>query len=106
MTPRFHRSAEMELAAAVGIGESRVAGLGADLLNEVEGVVSLSVRPARYRRTAGSSPAPVPFESIPLRHQLSSRGGHSAHPRDRAPATAARLLEREKVTSNYRLARP
>jgi len=41
MTPRFHRSAEMELAAAVEIGESRAAGLGIDLLNEVERVVSL-----------------------------------------------------------------
>ena len=41
MTPWFHRSAEMELAAAVGIGETRAAGLGLDLLNEVERVVSL-----------------------------------------------------------------
>ena len=41
MTPRFHRAAELELAAAVRTGEARARGLGRDLLNEVERVVTL-----------------------------------------------------------------
>ena len=41
MTPRFHPAAELELAAAMRIGESRAIGLGRDLLGEVERVVAL-----------------------------------------------------------------
>jgi toxin ParE1/3/4 len=41
MTPRFHRAAELELAAAMRTGETRALGLGRDLLNEVERVVAL-----------------------------------------------------------------
>ena len=41
MTPRFHRAAELELAAAMRTGEARALGLGRDLLNEVERVVAL-----------------------------------------------------------------
>ena len=41
MTPRFHRAAEHELAAAMRTGEARATGLGLDLLSEVERVVSI-----------------------------------------------------------------
>ena|SRR6267154_3551567 len=41
MTPRFHRAAELELAAAMRTGESRASGLGVDLVSEVERVVAL-----------------------------------------------------------------
>ena len=41
MTPRFHRAAELELAAAMRTGEARASGLGRELLNEVERVVAL-----------------------------------------------------------------
>jgi toxin ParE1/3/4 len=41
MTPRFHRAAEEELAAAMEVGEARATGLGTDLLHEVRRVVDL-----------------------------------------------------------------
>lgn len=41
MIVRFHRAAELELTAAVKTGEERAAGLGAELLDEVERVVAL-----------------------------------------------------------------
>jgi len=40
MIVRFHRSAERELAAAMEMGEARSAGLGRDLLEEVERAVA------------------------------------------------------------------
>ncbi len=41
MIARFHRAAELELAAAMEVGEERGRGLGDDLLDEVERVVAL-----------------------------------------------------------------
>jgi len=41
MIARFHRAAELELAAAMNDGEERATGLGAELLDEVERVVAL-----------------------------------------------------------------
>ena len=41
MIPRFHPTAERELAAAMEVGEKRSSGLGEDLLDEVERVVAL-----------------------------------------------------------------
>jgi len=41
MTPEFHPAAEMELAAAVKIGDERSAGLGGDLMTEVRRVMPL-----------------------------------------------------------------
>jgi toxin ParE1/3/4 len=41
MTPRFHPAAERELAAAINVGETRGAGLGLELLQEVRRVVAM-----------------------------------------------------------------
>ena len=41
MIPRFHPAAEMELAAAIDVGEERGAGLGDELLQEVRRVTAL-----------------------------------------------------------------
>ena len=41
MTPRFHPAAEMELAAAVNVGETRGWNLGAELLRESRRVIDL-----------------------------------------------------------------
>lgn len=41
MTPRFHLAAEEELAAAMNAGEARGAGLGRELLREVQRVTEL-----------------------------------------------------------------
>lgn len=41
MTPEFHPAAQEELAAAVNIGDTRAAGLGLELLLEMQRVVAL-----------------------------------------------------------------